>query len=368
MKVAIQQLNLAALIARGAAVAPKQSPIPILPHTRLVAKDGKLSVASTDMDRFAEATSEANIEVEGATTVDAAMLTALVAKHPKTATIELELGEGFLFVKCGRSKVKLATISAKDFPAWADEKPVAAFDMRGEDFERAFSRVRFAAGNDPARIYLQGVLLDAHDDKLHFAATDGHRLAVSGMEAPVGAEDCPRVIVPAEGVDAALKVFKGIVSIAVAVTGKAVSFTADSLRLSTRLIEGTYPDYTRVIPARGKPGMTFRKADFVDCLDRANVLTGEGAYMQIVARPDGETLRLEARNQRGSEAVEELAIVSEGGIQPFGFNPRYIAQFLSTLPVAELTIEQTSPDSGHLIHSNDAPDFVGVIMPMRIAD
>jgi DNA polymerase-3 subunit beta len=367
MRLTISQRVLADALARGGSVAVKKPTVAILAYTRLIAGDGTLAVATSDHDRFAEARCDAEVQTEGSVCVDTEALKTLVAKHAKAAAITLELVDGMLIVSGGRSRVKLPTLGADVFPTWADEKPVADFILPNADFVRAFERVRFAAAKDETRYYLQGVCLDYHDKRLHFVATDGHRIAVSGMVAPDGADKCPKVIVPSEGVDAALGVFKGVDVISVAISGKAVSFSTTHLRLSSRLIDGAFPAYERIIPERGHPGLTVRRADFVDCLDRANVFVGDGVHSSIVARPDGDTLHLDARAPGRGEAHEELEATIDDGVVPFGFNPRYVAEFLATLNVGALTIEQSDPNAPHLLWADDAPDFVGVIAPIQVA-
>jgi DNA polymerase-3 subunit beta len=369
LQITVTQEFLAATLARGASVAPKKSAIQILSHVRLIATaDGKVAVATTDLDRFAEAHCEANVEVPGAVTVPGAAFVTLIGKHPKDGQISLALDGAQLIVRCGRSKVKLPTLPADEFPKWADAAPVAQFVMGGEAMERAFNRVRFAASEEEIKWFLQGVCVDAdaEADTLRLAATDGHRLAVTAIPLPEGAENCPRVVVPSEVVDTALRIFKGAGEVIVALTDRAISFSADGLRFSAKLIDGQFPDYKRIIPASGAPGITFKRATFVDCLDRANVLVGDGTHFVIIAEPDGDTLRLCSRNQMGGEAEEELSADIAPEFKRFGFNPRYVAAFLSTLAVDELTVEQTDPNGPHLFHSPNAPDFTGVLMPVRV--
>lgn len=369
MQITVTQHFLAAALARGAAVAPKKSAVAVLSHVRLVASEGRVAVATTDLDRFAEAHCEANVIVPGTITVPGAAFVTLIGKHPKEGEVSLELEGNHLIVRCGRSKVKLPTIPADQFPKWADAAPVAEFVLGGDSFARALNRVRFAAaGPDNVKWYLQGVCLHAQPDAdvLRFVATDGNRLALSTIPLPEGAEECPKAIVPSEAIDTALNIFKGATEVIVAVTERSVSFTADGLRLCSKLIDGEFPDYDRVIPERGAPALVFKRADFVDCLERANVLVGENAYFRIIATPDGSTLKLRSENQTGGEAEEELAADIHADFKRFGFNPRFAAQFLSTLPVDELTLEQSNPDGPHLIHSPQAPDFTGVLMPVRI--
>lgn len=367
MKLTITQPALAAILERGGAAAAKKSPLEILNHVRLIADDGFLSLASSDQDRFAEANAMAEVSEPGGVCVAHDKLKDLVRKHPKTGIVSLTLDGERLVVKCGRSEIKLPTLPVSQFPTWAEQAPVARFTMNGADMARAFGRVRFAASTSDSQWYLQGVLLDYHDGSLHFVATDTHRLAVSGIAAPKGSDECPRAIVPSEGVDAALTVFKDTAEVEITISDKAAGFAADNIRLSARLIDGTYPPYEKIIPERGSPGFSVKRAEFVDCLQRANVLVGDGAFSSIIARPDGDTLRLESRNQGGGEATEELGATIEDGFQPFGFNPKYAADFLATLNVGHLTIEQGDPMGPHLIYSEDAPDFVGVLMPMRVA-
>jgi DNA polymerase-3 subunit beta len=367
MKATLPQPALKAIITRGGAAAAKGSKVAILNFARLTATGDTLALATTDQDRFAEAVTAATIETPGTICVDAAALTTLIDKHPKGAMIELSVEEDRLVVVCGRSKIKMPTLDPKGFPAWADQKPIANFALPATEFERAMGRVRFAVSKSTLHYFLQGVLFDCHDGSLHFVASDMNIVAVSGMAAPDGAAECPKIIVPAEGIDAALKVFKDAGQIDIAVSAKSISFSADSLRLSSRLIEGTFVPYEKVIPARGNPALTFKRADFAACLDRANCLAEDkGEFSSITARPDGDTLRLEARNHKGGEAVEELPAAIGEGFKTFGFDPRYGAQFLAALNVSEITIEQSDPNVAHLIYAADAPDFVGILAPVQV--
>jgi DNA polymerase-3 subunit beta len=367
MKLTISQPALNGAIARGSAAAAKKSPLDILTHLRLTATDGTLALASSDHDRFTEAVVSADIAGDGGVCVDASTFKTLIAKYPKGGTITMEAADGQLLVSCGRSRVRMPTLPAESFPTWPDADPQAAFSMSAEDFFRAFKRVRFAASDSPAQYTLQGVVLDYHDGSLHFAATDTHRLAVSGVAAPEGAENCPQVIIPSEAVDAALAVFAEAAVIEVAVSDKVIGFAADGLRLSSKLIDGKFPDYAKVIPERGHPGMRVTRSDFVDCLDRANLMVGEGSFQAVIARPEGDTLRLTSRNQKGGEVVEEMPAKVTDGLGPFGFNSRYVAAFLSTLNVAELVLEHEGGMKPILVYSEDAPDFVGMLGPMRVA-
>lgn len=369
MHLTIKQRYLAAALARGGEVAQKNPVIPILSNVRLKAADGRLAVATTDLERFAEATVAADVKEAGAITVPAAAFITLINKHPAEGEVTLQLDGTALFVRCGRSKVRLPVLPVDNFPAWADEAPVAEFAMSGAAFHRATARVRFAASQEETRYYLQGICFDPDltADALHLVATDGHRLARSTISLPEGAETLPRSIVPSEAIDAAHRIFKGADEVILGFTERAMSVTSDDLRLCSKLIDGTFPDYTRVLPKPGFPAMTFKRADFVDCLERANVLTGDGAsHGAIVAEPGDGLLVLKSSNGFGGSAEEALAADIAPGIGRFGFNPRYAADFLKTLTVEDLRLEQEVPSAPILLTSHEAPDFTGVLMPMRV--
>lgn len=367
MKFTIPHPVLAGVIARGSAAAAKKSPLDILTHLRLTATEGALTLASSDQDRFAEAVVPADVAALGAACVDAATFKTLIAKYPKGGSITVELIDSALIVSCGRSRVRLPALDAENFPTWADQTPDATFRISADDLFRSLKRVRFAASDSIAQAAMQGVRFDYHDGSLHFVATNGHRLAVSGIAAPEGADTCPAVTVPTEAVDAVLAVFADAALIDVTVNTRAIGFAADGLRLSSRLIDLSFPDYPNFIPARGHPGARFKRADLVDCLDRANIMLGEGEFSGIVARPADGTIYLKARNHKGGEATEELAATLTGNIGPFGFNPRYAAGFLSGLNVSELVLEHEGGMKPILIYSDDAPDFVGMLGPMSVA-
>jgi DNA polymerase-3 subunit beta len=263
--------------------------------------------------------------------------------------------------------VKIPTLTADNFPAWADEIDEAKFQLLAEDFNRGFKRVRFAVHDSIMQPHLCGVHLDYHEGRLHFVATNKQRLAVSGMLAPEGAEDCPKVVVPTDAVDAALDVFQAATAIDIALNARAICFSADGLRLSARLIDAPFPAYEKAIPARGCPGFLFKRTDFVECIERANIMLGTNELEAVIGHVAGDELTLQSRNHAGGEATEVMPVVPiNGEVADFALNPRVVAPLLASLGTCELAIECPDGGSFALIYSDDAPDFVGMFGFMKV--
>lgn len=367
MKLTVDQRALAAAISAGGAVASKNSPVPVLNNVRLSATGMSLGVASTNGDTFAEAAAEAVVDREGAITVPAAHLSALVAKFPAGASVSLEMDGPHLIVKCGRSRSKLATLPADQFPSWGDDNFAAAFTMAPETFAATIARARQACGNDELMPIIGGVFMHAEGERLWFAATNRFVVTEINIELPEGAGSCPSVIIPASTADIAAKVLKGCGEVAVSVSAGKIAFAAGPVRLASKLVDGQYPEYRRFFPPRGGAPIEFARRDFADALDRAELATEEGVFSAVVVIPRGEVMELKGANSLGGEVREEV----EGEVAPdfkaFGFNPRYMRIVLAAFADAErITIEQNDPKAGHFVFSEETPDTVMTLATVAI--
>ena len=364
MKLTIDQKALAAALTKGGAVAPKNSTVPVVNNVRLSARDGTLSVASTDLDRWAEARVPAEISTPGEITVPAALLIAAVGKLQK-AEVTLELDGASLFVKAGRSKYKMATLPAEQFPEWGAFDPSAEFVLDAETFGSIFPRVRWACSKDETRYQLQGVFLHPSGDRLRFVATNGHVLAQAETVIPAGAADAPAVIIPAEAIDTALRVLKGT-DVTVRVCATKIAFWGDGVSLASKLIDGSFPDYERVIPPRSDVAFTCNRTDLLESLERATLVTEEGQFSGIMVIPRSGHVEVRSANSRGDLAMETADASFTGEVQAFGANPRYLMSFLTTTFSADdLTIDQETAAHPARIYSEEEPNLVGVLMPIR---
>lgn len=364
MKLTIPQPALASVVARGGSVAPKNSPVPIMNHVRLVATDGMvLSVASTDLDRFAEASAMASVEVPGETTVPAAALAALVSRHPKDKDVSLEIEGGFLIVKCGRSKVKLPTLPAEDFSVWGEHSPTAVFTMKAADLAKAFARTRPVC--EPGAVAAHGgVYMHLTGGKLKFAATNKHHFAVASLDVPAGAETMPNVIVPLEVIDTAMRLMKGVDEVEVRLDEHKVAFVAGDGMITSKLIASGFYDYERAIPARGSPAMNLDRAELGAAMDRAALTTEEGVWSGFALIPREDGVELKSMTGLGGETREGLSGTADAGFAPFTFNPAYLARLSAAMDGPVISIECAGRGKAILVFDEADDSFVGMIGPM----
>ena len=368
MKLLVDHKALSAAIATGGAAAAKNSPVDIVNNVRLIAEGSTLRVASTNLDLFAEAGCDALIDKPGEITVPAAQLAQLVAKLPTTAEVLIEREAAHLIVKAGRSRSKLPTLPAADFPAWADDDFASTFVMPGDVFASTLVRVRPACATDAARYYLQGVLMYVQNGALAFGATNRYVGLKVTTELPEGAASCPPVIVPAATIDAAARAFRGEAEITVQANAGKVAFEAGRVRLVSKVVDGSFPDLDRVIPAAGagKP-LVFDREPFGESVERATLATEEGAWSAVIAIPRGEVLEVKGANSLGGEVREELdGVEIAEGFLPFGFTPSYMAAILKAFRGERLTVEQSDANSPLRIHTPDEPEIVAVLATVRI--
>jgi DNA polymerase-3 subunit beta len=364
MKLTIAQPVLAALLAKGGAVAPKNHPVPILNHVRLTA-GAFLAVASTDGDRFAEASDEAQIETEGATTVNAAALSALISRYPRDGVVSLELETpSLLRVKCGRSRVGMPALPVGDFPDWAAIKGAVAYTMAGPDLAAAFARVKGLTM--PAPNTWEGIFVELGEGTLNVVAYNGHAMGWLRLPMPEGAVEAPPMILAAATVDAVTRLFKGSAEVTIHASEEKVVFEADGAKLASKLIVGKVPPYQRLIEQRGEKVISLDRAEFLACLDRA-VLSAEseGALHMVTASPGDDGLELKARNHKGGEALESMAF--EGvAFEPAGFNPPNLRSILAGIPGERFVIEEVIRDSRYLIHGEGDESFIAGIAPIKL--
>jgi DNA polymerase-3 subunit beta len=363
MKFTISQPDFASALAKGGASVTKGLGT-IMSHVRLVVTGDCLEVASTNGDTFAETVTPVENASAGRLTVSFSALASLIGRYPKTGVVMAALEGPNLIVKCGRSKVKLATLSADSFPVWDQADPVATFEIAGSDLARILGRTRPAAvpagGSWP---FLQGVNLHVRDDFLRAVATDRHVLAMATAPLPPAAAAMPSITIPNDAVDTIAKSFKESPVVTVSV-GKVIRFGDADMVFASKLIEGAYPDPDRLLPARGGAPMTFDRRQALDSLGRAMLWTGEGIFSDCTARPDDGSIRITTRNASGDEGDEGFEAEIGAGYRAFRFNPPVLTRLLSGFTDERITVEQTAPDKPFLVYA-DSPEFIGLFMPVR---
>jgi len=358
MQVAVAKKDLVQILTGTTRVLEARNTIPILANVLLQAANGTLSVRATNLDMEACAVAAADVKAPGATTVAGARLFDIVRRLPDSATINATLGDGSLTLKSGRSRFVLPTLSPDDFPA-----------LSGGDFTHTFSldlpallpRVKFAISNEETRYYLRGVFMHQIDNEYRLVATDGHRLAAVKIDVPDGAEGVPSVILPRGAIDV-LATLKGDVEISIASTR--AQFKCDDFTLITKLIDGSYPDYQRIVPAGNDRILTVDITDLKAAVERVAAIgaeAGRGIKFGMAA----DSLRIEMKTGNGADASDELPADYSAEPMEIKFNHKYFLEAISAVSAESVEIAMANPGTTAILRAPGSRDF-SIIMPMRI--
>jgi len=369
MKLVIDRADLLKPLAALNRIVERRNTIPIIGNVLLRAEGGRLHLAATDLDIWAEAGVSAAIAEAGALTVPAATLNDIARKLPDGCQIELaaEAGGGRLIVKAGRSRFTLQVLPEEDWPSLAEDDLPHRFALPAKTLQRILAHTTFAISTEETRYYLNGVHLHPDGEgRLNAVATDGHRLAHLTVPLPEGAADLPPVIVPRKTVsELARLVADAEGDIDIAVSKAKVRFVVAGITLTSKLIDGTFPDYQRVIPAGNDRIAVLDTAAVKAAVDRVATISGErGRAVKMEFAPGALTLSVS--NADTGESQEELEADFDGEPLAIGFNGRYLAEVLGIAASDTVRLALADPGSPCLIKSHETADALIVLMPMRV--
>lgn len=352
MQLNISRTELARVVGAVGKVVEARNTIPILSNILLEADGDRLSVTGTDLDIQATAAAEATIQKAGKITVSAKLLGDIVRKAAGD-TISIELKDGRLHVKAGRSNFNLETLPAADYPDLASGTYAAEFEI---DLAALFAPVAFAISADEVRYYLGGIFLHNHGDDIVAVATDGHRMAVNSS--PIETQ-LPAVIVPRK---TAAMLPKGSVNVSVSDTK--IRIQAGEFVMVSKLIDGTFPDYRRVMPSGNDKIVAFDRDALMKASDRVATVSAEkGRAVKFSVAPGG--ISLSVRSDAG-DATDEIEADYSSEPVDIGFNAAYVRDMLNAIPPGQTTFALADSGSPALVRSASAPNWTGVCMPMRV--
>ncbi|MGL4636972.1 MAG: DNA polymerase III subunit beta [Beijerinckiaceae bacterium] len=372
MKVTVEQSVLLKSLAHVHRVVERRNTIPILSNILLRAAGGSLQLKATDLDIEVVETLSAESAVDGAITVPAHTFYDIVRKLSDGAQISLETGidSAQLNIKSGRSRFALQALPEQDFPDMAAGDLSHRFTIASKELQRLIEKTQFAISTEETRYYLNGIYMHTVDTDagvmLRAVATDGHRLARSELPAPAGAAGMPGVIVPRKTVAEALKLvaeFDGDVSVELS-TSK-IRFVVGGVVLTSKLIDGTFPDYTRVIPVANDKLLIVERADFTRSVDRVSTISSERGRAVKLSLGDGK-LTLSVNNPDAGNAVEEIEVDYDAGGIDIGFNARYLLDIANQLEGDTTLFKLADPSSPTLILDREGSSTLYVLMPMRV--
>ncbi|MCT8158656.1 DNA polymerase III subunit beta [Pseudoruegeria sp. SHC-113] len=372
MKISIERGTLLKAVAQAQSVVERRNTIPILANVLIEAEGEHVSFRATDLDIEVVDKTLAQVERAGATTVSAVTLHEIVRKLPDGALVQLteEAASGRLTVEAGRSNFSLATLPKEDFPVMASSEYTANFSAPAPALRRLFDKSKFAISTEETRYYLNGVYLHvsqgADGKVLRAVATDGHRLARIDADLPAGAEEMPGVIVPRKTVGELRKLLEDDeAQIAVSVSETKVRFATPEITLTSKVIDGTFPDYTRVIPAGNTRRLEVDAGEFAQAVDRVATVSSERSRAVKLAL-DEDRLVLSVNAPDSGAAEEELAVAYGDERLEIGFNAKYLLEIASQVDRENAVFLFNSAGDPTLMREGNDESAVYVVMPMRV--
>ena len=372
MKVTLERGALLKSLGHVHRVVERRTTIPILSNVLLQAKDGALALKATDLDIEIVENARAEVGQPGATTLPAHTLYDIVRKLPDGAQVSLETsGEsGQLLLRSGRSRFTLQTLPETDFPDLTAGELTHSFSLPAGDLRQLIEKTQFAISTEETRYYLNGIYLHAIEVDGHLmlraVATDGHRLARVERPAPDGAKGMPGVIVPRKAVAEAQRLIEDVESeVSVELSTTKARFSFGDVVLTTKLIDGTFPDYARVIPTQNDKKLIVDCAPFKQAVDRVSTISSERGRAVKLALADAK-LTLSVTNPDSGSAVEELEVEYEASPIEIGFNARYLLEITNQLDGDTALFKLADPGSPTIIQDRDGAAALYVLMPMRV--
>ena len=382
MKLSLENRPFLKSLQRAVRVADNRATIPILANALLAAKEGALQIRTTNLDIQLDTKVAAKVETEGKITVPAKLLTEIVKKVPDEAGVTLETKTNdkdvpVLLVRSGRSRFTLQTLPAEDFLTFGEKDTNHSFALTGEDVTELFGRTQFAISTEETRYYLNGVYLHTYVDsngnngELRGCTTDGHRLARTSRPLPEGAHGFTSgsnpsgVIVPSQTVEEIIRLSGDTEKIGVKISPTTITVEADDTVLASKLIDGTFPDYARVVPLGNDKVLRVDREELFNAIDRLAVVSSErGRGIKLSLTPNH--LELSIGNPDVGTATEELDVEYTGTPLDVGFNSRYLMDILDEIKSDHAEFKLADAGSPALIQGDTDSKAFFVLMPMRV--
>src|ERR1700747_3094729 len=372
MKVTVERSELLRSLGHVHRAVERRNTIPILANVLLRAERAALSLKATDLDLEVTDTIAAEAAPGGSTTVPAHMFYDIVRKLPEGAQIVLESSgdRAALAIRAGRSRFTLQTLPESDFPDLAAGDMTHKFGLKAADLKRLIDKTQFAISTEETRYYLNGIYLHAAGSNkaqtLRAVATDGHRLAQMELDLPKGAAGMPGVIVPRKTVGEVQRLIEdNEAEVAIELSSGKIRFTIGNVVLTSKLIDGTFPDYGRVIPQNNDKELVVDKQDFAAAVDRVSTISSERGRAVKLALSAGK-LVLSVTNPDSGSATEELEVEYASDPLDIGFKLAFLFDIAAQIEGEVAVLKLADPGSPTLVQDKDSKGALYVLMPMRV--
>lgn len=372
MKLTLDRAALLKALEPAVRVIERRNTIPILSNVLLRAEGAELVITGTDLDIELRSHCAAEVAMPGAITLPAGTLHDIIRKLPEAAAIALEMDpqRQAIILRSGRSRFVIQTLPESDFPDISAGEMSHRFEMPATDLARVIAATAFAISTEETRYYLNGVHMHATEvegaPRLACVATDGHRLARLHLPLPEGAAGMPSIIVPRKAItEIGRLVAKLDATVSVELSATKIRLTVGNARFTSKLIDGTFPDYQRVIPSGNDKRATIDAGALADAAERVATISGERGRAVKLSLTEGMIV-LAVTNPDSGEAREELDCDYDGPPIEVGFNARYLGDLLAVLGGDTVLLKLADPGAPAILQTRDGADLLTVLMPMRV--
>lgn len=366
MKLQVGRNELLAALSAVIGVVERRQTLPVLSNFLLELRDDELIVTGTDLEIELEARARVQNLAPGKATVPARKLFDICRGLPEGAEISLEMNGEKAQLKSGRSRYSLSCLKADEFPALGRVVDGKALQLPYNQLRALIERTQFAMAQQDVRYYLNGTLFEVDTHRVRAVATDGHRLALSEVEAETGIGERLQVIVPRKAVLELQRLLNATDDLAqIRISATQIEVDLDVVRLTTKLIDGRFPDYERVVPESGDKKLQADREMVKRALARTAILSNE-KFRGVRLTIEGSKLGLQTHNPEHEEAEEDLEVSYDGSPVEIGFNVNYLLDALGALASEEFVMELKNADSSGLIYAAGDESSKYVVMPMRL--
>jgi len=365
MKVSASRESLLAPLQSVIGVVERRQTMPVLANILLVARGDKLSVTGSDLEVELVAACSVNVQQPGDITVPGRKLLEIIRTLPEKATVSLVREGERMVVKAGRSRFTLSTLPASEFPVIEEINSKQVIRVGREQFRRLIEKTSFAMAQQDVRYYLNGTLLETSGAALRAVATDGHRLSMAETELAETASVTQQVIVPRKGILELQRILSGDGELELTIGSNHVRAQIGDIRFTSKLIDGKFPEYSRVIPAKPPHTMSAVRDTMRQALQRTSILSNE-KYRGVRLTFGENTLTIQAHNPEQEEAEDQIEVNYTGAAMEIGFNVTYLLEALAAIDVDMVDVSVTDSNSSCLIRAPGDNAVKFVVMPMRL--
>jgi len=346
-------------------VVDRRQTLPILSNLLFSFESGSMSVTATDMEVELIVTVDVDIDQTDELTVPARKLFDICRALPQESELQFEVKNDRVLIKSGRSRFTLATLPAAEYPVIDITENSTSFKIKQKELEKLLSNTQFAMAQQDVRYYLNGLLLEITSNKLRAVATDGHRLALDETDISAELNENIQIIVPRKGITELARLLQDESEIEIEVSANHIRIKNEGSCFTSKLIDGRFPDYKRVIPELSQTAVIADREELKSSLTRASILSNE-KYRGVRIMLNSNSLRALAHNPEQEEAEEELEVQYEGEELEIGFNVSYLLDTLSIIKSEKVKLSVLDANSSCLILPEDESNCQYVVMPMRL--